>query len=42
MLVSQLLERLECCPVIAAVRDDKWVPALNSPAEVLFYLEAIY
>lgn len=40
MHVSQLLERLECCPVIAAVRDDKWIPALNSPAEVLFYLEA--
>lgn len=40
MPLSKLLERLEPCPVIPAIRDDKWTQALDSPAEVLFYLEA--
>jgi len=31
---------LECSPVIAAVRDDKWDAALQSPAQVIFYLSA--
>ena len=39
MHVSELTQRLESCPVIAAVRDNKWQAALVSPAEVLFYLE---
>ena len=39
MRVSELTERLESCPVIAAIRDNKWQAALESPAEVLFYLE---
>lgn len=40
MQASQLADRLECCPIIAAVRDDRFDQALSSPAEVLFYLEA--
>ena len=40
MRVSELIDRLECCPVIAAVRENKWEAALASPAEVLFHLEA--
>ena len=39
MRVSELTDRLESCPVIAAIRDDRWQAALSSPAEVLFYLE---
>ena len=39
MRASELTERLEFSPVIAAIRDDKWQAALASPAEVLFYLE---
>lgn len=39
MQVSELSDRLESCPVIAAIRDSKWQAALASPAEVLFYLE---
>ena len=39
MQVSELSDRLESCPVIAAIRDSKWQAALVSPAEVLFYLE---
>lgn len=39
MRATELLERLECFPIIAAVRDDRWQQALSSPAEVLFYLE---
>lgn len=37
--VSELTTRLESCPVIAAIRDDRWQEALASPAEILFYLE---
>lgn len=39
MGVSELTQRLESCPVIAAIRDNKWQAALDSPCEVLFYLE---
>ena len=39
MGVSELTQRLESCPVIAAIRDKKWQAALDSPCEVLFYLE---
>ena len=40
MRATDLRERLECFPIIAAIRDDRWQKALRSPAEVLFYLEA--
>ena len=40
MKKSELMECLECNPVIAAVGDDKWADALESPAQVLFYLSA--
>lgn len=40
MRAADLRERLECFPIIAAIRDDRWQKALASPAEVLFYLEA--
>lgn len=39
MRAIELTERLECFPIIAAIRDDRWEAALSSPAEVLFYLE---
>ena len=39
MGMSNLTERLETAPVIAAIRESKWASALRSPAEVLFYLE---
>ena len=39
MRISELTERLESSPVIAAIRDNKWQAALSSPSEVLFYLE---
>ena len=40
MRATDLRERLEGFPIIAAIRDDRWQKALRSPAEVLFYLEA--
>ena len=40
MQKPELMECLECNPVIAAVGDDKWQDALQSPAQVLFYLSA--
>lgn len=40
MLARELTDRLECLPIIAAIREDRWDKALSSPAEVLFYLEA--
>ena len=40
MQLSELLDRLEQDPVIAAVSNDKWDSALESPASVLFYLSA--
>lgn len=40
MRKAELIECLECNPVIAAVGDDKWTDALESPVQVLFYLSA--
>lgn len=40
MRAAELLDRLECFPIIAAIRENRWQQALNSPAEVLFYLES--
>ena len=40
MQKGELLRCLECNPVIAAVGDDKWADALESPVRVLFYLSA--
>ena len=40
MHAADLLNRLECFPIIAAIRNDRWQLAVDSPAEVLFYLEA--
>lgn len=37
---SELLNKLEVSPVIAAVRDDGWDEALSSSAEIIFYLKA--
>ena len=37
---SKLMAVLERSPVIAAVRDDGFAPALVSPCEVIFYLKA--
>ena len=34
------MNALERSPVIAAVRDDGWRQAIDSPAEVIFYLKA--
>lgn len=39
MHTSELMDRLEATPVIAAIRDNKWQAALRSPSAVLFYLE---
>jgi len=39
MRASELLNRLEDCPIIAAVRESSWQQALASPAAVLFCLE---
>ena len=40
MKLRALLDRLECFPIIAAVRDDRFPAALSSPVDILFYLEA--
>lgn len=40
MRANELKNRLERFPIIAAIRDNRWRQALNSPAEILFYLEA--
>ena len=40
MRAAELFDRLECFPIIAAIRENRWQQALNSPAEVLFYLES--
>lgn len=39
MRIDELIDRLECCPVIAAVQEDKFRAALASPVEVIFCLE---
>ncbi len=35
---TELIEKLENCPVVAAVREDGFEDALNSPSEVIFLL----
>lgn len=40
MKMADLITCLECNPVIAAVTDEKWQAALESPAQVIFYLSA--
>ena len=40
MRFTEMIQRLECCPIIAAVRENKWESALKSPATVVFDLEA--
>jgi len=40
MELRTLLDRLECFPIIASVREVKFAAALECPADVLFYLEA--
>ena len=40
MKMPELIQRLERCHVIPAVRDDQWQAALQSPSEVVFYLGA--
>lgn len=40
MNMKELISCLECNPVIAAVTDEKWQQALESPAMVIFYLSA--
>ena len=40
MQPQTLIDCLEDNPVIAAIGDDKWVEALASPVQVLFYLSA--
>lgn len=40
MRISELIDRLECSPIIAAVRENKWQAALESSASVVFDLEA--
>lgn len=40
MKIADLMTCLECNPVIAAVTDEKWDAAVESPAQVIFYLSA--
>ena len=40
MKMPDLITCLECNPVIAAVTDEKWLCAVESPAQVIFYLSA--
>ena len=40
MNIATLISCLECNPVIAAVTDEKWQQALESPAQMIFYLSA--
>ena len=40
MTYSQLIDRIESCPVIAAVHDSQWGRVLQSPVEIIFYLDA--
>ena len=40
MQIREIVDCLEQNPVVAAIRDDKWSAALESPAQVLFYLSA--
>ena len=38
MQIGELLDRLERCPVVAAVRENSFSAALTAPVEVLFCL----
>lgn len=38
--MSEITECLEGNPIIAAIGDDKWQQALESPAQVIFYMSA--
>lgn len=38
--MGRIIEILEANPVIAAIGDDKWEAALQSPARVIFYMSA--
>ena len=38
--MSDFMTCLECNPVIAAIGDDKWHQALESPVHILFYMSA--
>lgn len=38
--MSQIISCLEQNPVIAAIGDDKWQQALESPVQVIFYMSA--
>lgn len=38
--MNKTLELLENCPIIAAVKDEKFAEALKSPAEIIFLLNA--
>ncbi len=40
MKISEIITCLECNPVVAAVQNDKWQAAVESPAQVIFYLSA--
>ena len=40
MRIGELLDRLERCPVVAAVRENSFSAALAAPVEVLFCLES--
>ena len=40
MRYSELMDSLERCPVIAAVREEQWERALSAPPELLFLLNA--
>jgi glycerol uptake operon antiterminator len=37
---SEMLDVLECAPIIAAVQEGKWDDAINSPAKIIFSLRA--
>lgn len=38
--MTDLISCLECNPVIAAIGDDKWQQALESPVQFIFYMSA--
>ena len=40
MNINELIECLERAPIIAAVRQEQWEAAINSPVEVIFHLKA--
>lgn len=40
MEYSQLIDRMDNCPVIAAVHQHQWQEALESPVEIIFCLDA--